>query len=100
MINRFHIINGRYDFTVLNEIYLYVDELGPVVLFNPYGFGTFEASVQNSWSLYFNRVGSDYYVMGSEHTRDKFVARLTEEYPDDMTWILFHPEVLDGRWDR
>lgn len=33
-------------------------------------------------------------------TKDAFISRLQEWYPDDYEFFLWHPEVLNGKWNK
>lgn len=33
-------------------------------------------------------------------TRDAFISKLQDWYPDDWEFFLWHPEVLEGKWNR
>lgn len=97
--NRFHIIKKRGGFVELDQIYLWISGEDPQIVFNPYGLYDSMGNIQNSWAIYLNHTDRPYfYIMGLEYNRESFISQLAEEHPDDMTWILFHPEVLDGRW--
>jgi hypothetical protein len=33
-------------------------------------------------------------------TRDAFISKLQEWYPEDYEFFLWHPEVLEGKWNK
>ncbi len=32
--------------------------------------------------------------------KEDFVKALSERYPEDFTWLMFHPEIWSGRYDE
>ena len=34
-------------------------------------------------------------VDGNFVNKETFISKLSQEYPDDLTWLLFHPEWLE-----
>jgi len=97
MINKLHVINDKIDIVATNEIYLIIGFAQyKFVIFNPNGL----CFPDNNWAIY-SGYGTkpNYYIGGMEYTREAFTVALTNNYPDDMTWILFHQEVLDGEWN-
>ena len=97
VMNRFHIIKRRAAIVAVNEIHL-VANAGQyeLILFNPRS----KSFPDNNWAIYSGNGSKNYYyINGMEKAKENFVGLLTTDYPDDMTWILFHPEVLDGEWN-
>lgn len=97
MISRFHVIKNKIDIVTTNEIHLILGfSQYKFVLFNPNG----PCFPDNNWAIYSGlSTKLNYYIGGMEYTREAFIVAITNRYPDDMTWILFHQEVLDGTWN-
>jgi hypothetical protein len=43
----------------------------------------------------YERFDHDLRVDGEFVNKDTFISKLSEKYPDDLAWLLFHPEWLE-----
>ena len=57
--------------------------------------------IKRNWQIS-SRISSRdvlYFVDGKKSTPDDLFACLEQDWPEDLMWLLFHPEIYDGRYD-
>jgi len=54
----------------------------------------------NAWHINIDGGIPDYTIVGQKGTKsataEEFVAYLGDKYPQDLEWLLFHPEIFSG----
>ena len=50
------------------------------------------------WRIIFNENSSSFFISGSEISKNLFLSTLMNRKPNHFFWIIWHPEILDGRY--
>jgi len=51
------------------------------------------------WRIIFDDVFSKFFISGKEVTKETFLSTMMEKKPLHFFWLLWHSEVLIGRFD-